>query len=194
MKGALPGEVITAKVSKIHPNYAEAEIVRIRESSKHRVNPPCAVYEQCGGCQLQHLSYEGQLKEKRDIVIQSLEKFVPHIVGKVEIRPAIGMENPWHYRNKSAFQVRKIGHEVKAGLFIEGTNKLLNLDDCLVQHPATTKITVGIRNLLEQLGIPIYDGKSKGIIRTIVVRTGIQTGETQVCLVTTKKIFLVKRN
>lgn len=187
VKGALPGEVITAKVSKIHPNYAEAEIVRIRESSKHRVNPPCAVYEQCGGCQLQHLSYEGQLKEKRDIVIQSLEKFVPHIAEKVEIRPAIGMENPWHYRNKSAFQVRKIGHEVKAGLFIEGTNKLLNLDECLVQHPATTKITVGIRNLLEQLGIPIYDGKSKGIIRTIVVRTGIQTGETQVCLVTTKK-------
>jgi len=187
VKGALPGEVVTAKVSKIHPNYAEAEIVRIRETSKDRVKPPCEVYERCGGCQLQHLSYEGQLREKRDIVIQALEKFVPQIVHNTEIRPTIGMDNPWHYRNKSAFQVRKMGNEVIAGLFIEGTNKLLNLDDCLVQHPVTTKITIGIRNLLQKLNIPIFDGKSKGIVRTIVVRTGIQTGETQVCLVTTKK-------
>lgn len=187
VKGALPGEVVTAKVSKIHPNYAEAEIVRIRETSKDRVKPPCEVYERCGGCQLQHLSYEGQLREKRDIVIQALEKFVPQIVHNTEIRLTIGMDNPWHYRNKSAFQVRKMGNEVIAGLYIEGTNKLLNLDDCLVQHPVTTKITIGIRNLFQKLNIPIFDGKSKGIVRTIVVRTGIQTEETQVCLVTTKK-------
>lgn len=187
VKGALPGEVVTAKVTKIHKNFAEAEIVRIRESSKDRTTPPCAVYEQCGGCQLQHLSYEGQLIEKRDIILQALEKFVPQIAEKTEIRPVIGMDNPWHYRNKSAFQVRKTGNKVAAGLFIEGSNKLLNIDDCLVQHPITTKITIGIRNLLQKLDIPIYDGKSKGIVRTIVVRTGIQTGETQVCLVTAKR-------
>ncbi|WP_342462894.1 23S rRNA (uracil(1939)-C(5))-methyltransferase RlmD [Ureibacillus sp. FSL K6-8385] len=187
VKGALPGEIVTAKISKVHENFAEAEIVRIREASKDRIKPPCGIYEQCGGCQLQHLSYEGQLREKRDIVIQALEKFAPQIAGKVEVRPTIGMENPWHYRNKSAFQVRKMGGKVIAGLFAEGTNKLLNVEECLVQHPATTKITLGVRNLLQDLEIPIYDGKSKGIIRTIVVRTGIQTGESQVCLVTTKR-------
>lgn len=187
VKGALPGEVVTAKVSKIHKNFAEAEIVRIRETSKNRIPPPCKIYEQCGGCQLQHLSYEGQLKEKRDIVIQALEKYVPQIAENAEIRITIGMDNPWHYRNKSSFQVRKNGSYVSAGLFVEGTNKLLNINDCIVQHPITTKITVGIRKLLQKLNIPIYDGKSKGIVRTIVVRTGIQTGETQVCLVTTKK-------
>lgn len=187
VKGALPGEVVTAKVSKIHKNFAEAEIVRIRETSKNRITPPCKIYEQCGGCQLQHLSYEGQLKEKRDIVIQALEKYVPQIAENAEIRITIGMDNPWHYRNKSSFQVRKNGSYVSAGLFVEGTNKLLNINDCIVQHPVTTKITVGIRKLLQKLNIPIYDGKSKGFVRTIVVRTGIQTGETQVCLVTTKK-------
>lgn len=187
VKGALPGEVVTCKVSKIHKNFAEAEILKIRQASKDRVTPPCSVYEQCGGCQLQHLSYEGQLREKRDIVIQSLEKFVKPIAESADVRPTIGMENPWHYRNKSSFQVRKVGNQIAAGLFVEGTNKLLNIDECIVQHPVTTKITVGIRKLLQKFNIPIYDGKSKGLVRTIVVRTGIQTGETQVCLVTTKK-------
>lgn len=187
VKGALPGEIVTAKVSKIHKNFAEAEILKIREVSKDRVKPPCAVYEQCGGCQLQHLSYEGQLREKRDIVIQSLEKYVKPLAESVDIRPTIGMENPWHYRNKSSFQIRKLGNQVSSGLFVEGTNQLLNIDECPVQHPVTTNITVGIRELLQKLNIPIYDGKSTGLVRTIVVRTGIQTGETQVCIVTTKK-------
>lgn len=187
VKGALPGEVVTVKVSKLHQNFAEAEILKIREASKERVKPPCAVYEQCGGCQLQHLSYEGQLREKRDIVIQSLEKYVKPLVEKVEIKPTIGMDDPWHYRNKSSFQVRKDGNQVSAGLFVEGTNKLLNLNQCDVQHPITTKVTIDTKKLLQKFNIPIYDGKSKGLVRTIVVRTGIQTGETQVCLVTTKK-------
>lgn len=187
VKGALPGEVVTAKVTKIHKSFAEAEILKVREASKDRVEPPCKVYEQCGGCQLQHLSYEGQLREKRDIVIQSLERYVKHLVDKIDIRPTLGMNNPWHYRNKSSFQVRKDGNRVLAGLYVEGTNKLLNIEDCTVQHPITTKITIGTKKLLEKLNIPIYDGKSKGLIRTIVVRTGIETGETQVCLVTTKK-------
>lgn len=189
VKGALPGEVVTAKVVKIHKSYAEGEILKVREPSKDRVTPPCAVYEQCGGCQLQHLSYEGQLKEKRDIVIQSLEKYVKELVDKVEVRPTIGMEIPWNYRNKSAFQVRKEGNRILAGLYVEGTNKLLNIEDCTVQHPLTTKITVGVRKLFQKLNIPIYDRKSKGLVRTIVVRTGIETGETQVCLVTTRKII-----
>lgn len=187
VKGALPGEVITAKVVKVHKNFAEANILKMKKPSKDRVKPLCGVYEQCGGCQLQHLSYEGQLREKRDIVIQSLEKFVKDLTSQVEVRPTIGMDNPWYYRNKSSFQVRKEKNRVKSGLYVEGTNKLLNIENCIVQHPITTKITVGIRNLLQQLNIPIYDGKSKGLVRTIVVRTGIETGETQVCLVTTKK-------
>ena len=163
VKGALPGEVVTVKVSKLHQNFAEAEILKIREASKERVKPPCAVYEQCGGCQLQHLSYEGQLREKRDIVIQSLEKYVKPIVENVEIKPTIGMDNPWHYRNKSSFQVRKNGKQVSAGLFVEGTNKLLNINNVHVQHPITTKVTVDTEKLLQKLNIPIYDGKSKGI-------------------------------
>lgn len=188
VKGALPGEEVTVKVSKVQRNFAEADILNIRKASSNRQEPLCPIYNECGGCQLQHLTYEGQLKEKRDMVVQSLEKYVKQIAETVEIRPTLGMDNPWHYRNKSSFQVRKEGKRVYAGLFAEGTNKLLNINDCAVQHPLTSKITVGTRKILQKLSISIYDGKSlDGLVRTIVVRTGIKTGETQVCLVTTRK-------
>ncbi len=188
VKGALPGEEVTVKVSKVQRNFAEADILNVRKASNDRQEPICPIYNECGGCQLQHITYEGQLREKRDMVIQALEKYVKPIAETVEIRPTLGMDNPWHYRNKSSFQVRKEGKRVYAGLYAEGTNKLLNINDCAVQHPLTSKITVGTRKILQKLNISIYDGKSlNGIVRTIVVRTGIKTGETQVCLVTTRK-------
>lgn len=188
VKGAIPGEEVTVKVTKLQRNFAEAEILNIRKASPARQEAPCAIYAECGGCQLQHMTYEKQLAEKRDLVIQALEKYMKPLADSIEVRPTLGMDNPWHYRNKSQFQVRQEGKRVYAGLFAEGTNQLLNINDCLVQHPLTSKITVGTRKILQKLGISIYDGKSlNGLVRTIVVRTGIQTGETQVVLVTTRK-------
>ena len=188
VKGAIPGEEITAQVTKTQHNFAEAEIVTIRKASEHRQEAPCPVYNECGGCQLQHMTYEKQLIEKRDIVIQALERYAKPIAATVEVRKTLGMDNPWNYRNKSQFQVRKEGKRVYAGLFAEGSNKLLNINDCLVQHPITSKITVATRKILQKLNITIYDGRTlDGLVRTIVVRTGIHTGETQVVLVTTRK-------
>lgn len=187
VKGALPGEEVTVKITKLQRNFAEAEILAIRKASADRQEAPCPVYDECGGCQLQHMTYEAQLKNKRDIVIQALEKYVPEIAANAEVLPTLGMDNPWHYRNKSQFQVRKEGKRVYAGLFAEGSNRLLNINDCLVQHPITSKITVATRKILQKLNITIYDGKTlNGLVRTIVVRTGIRTGETQICLVTTR--------
>lgn len=187
VKGALPGEEVTVKLTNVQRNFAEAEILNIRKASEHRTEAPCAVYDECGGCQLQHMTYEGQLKNKRDIVVQALEKYAKNLADTTEVRSTLGMDEPWHYRNKSQFQVRKEGKRVYAGLFAEGSNKLLNINDCLVQNPMTTKVTVATRKILQKLNITIYDGKTlNGLVRTIVVRTGVRTGETQVCLVTTR--------
>lgn len=188
VKGALPGEVVTAQVTVANPKYAEAEIKSIRETSPHRVNPPCPVYEECGGCQLQHMTYESQLEVKRDLVLQALERYVKDLAPKIDVRPTMGMENPWHYRNKSQFQVRELGDKVIAGLYSEDSNMLIDINECSVQHPATTHITNEIKKLLQEMNISIYDGRnSKGVVRTIVVRTGMKTGQIQVTLVTTQK-------
>lgn len=187
VKGALPGEEVTAQVEKVKQNFAEAKILKIRKPSPHRQVAPCPVYDACGGCQLQHMTYEQQLIEKRDLIVQSLERYVKDLAPSVDIRQTIGMENPWEYRNKSQFQVRQSGNKVHAGLFSAGTNDLLNIDECMVQHPNTSRITNEVKQVLETLQIPIYDGKTpNGLVRTIVVRTGIQTGEIQLVLITTR--------
>lgn len=183
--GALPGEEITAQVTVVKRNFAQARIVKIDTASPHRQTPPCPIYETCGGCQLQHMTYDQQLVEKRDLVIQALERYLKG--AKVRVEKTIGMEDPWHYRNKSQFQTRLKGTKVIAGLFAEGSHQLLDIEQCIVQHPDTTVITNAVKRILEELKMPIYDGKTmKGIIRTIVVRTGVKTGEIQLVLVTTR--------
>lgn len=196
VQGALPGEEITAQVTNIKRNFAEARILKLRKPSPHRQTPPCPIYDSCGGCQLQHMTYGQQLVEKRDLVVQALERYLKGI--SVQVEKTIGMEDPWYYRNKSQFQTRLKGNRVIAGLFAEGSHQLLDIEQCIVQHPNTTRITNDVKRVLEDLKIPIYDGKTmKGIIRTIVVRTGVETGEIQIVLITTRakipqKEFLVE--
>ncbi|CEG23562.1 23S rRNA (uracil-C(5))-methyltransferase RlmCD [Planococcus massiliensis] len=196
VQGALPGEEITAQVTNIKRNFAEARILKLRKPSPHRQTPPCPIYDSCGGCQLQHMTYGQQLVEKRDLVVQALERYLKGI--PVQVEKTIGMEDPWYYRNKSQFQTRLKGNRVIAGLFEEGSHQLLDIEQCIVQHPNTTRITNDVKRVLEDLKIPIYDGKTmKGIIRTIVVRTGVETGEIQIVLITTRakipqKEFLVE--
>ncbi|WP_066369528.1 23S rRNA (uracil(1939)-C(5))-methyltransferase RlmD [Neobacillus fumarioli] len=186
--GALPGEEVVVEATKIHPKFAEAKIKKIRRPSPYRVKPICPVYAQCGGCQLQHLQYDQQLKEKRDIVIQALERHTKLPVGQLDIRETIGMEDPWGYRNKSSFQVGEKDGKVLAGLYGLNSHRLIHIDQCAVQHSQTNEATAIVRQILEELQIPIYHEKTrKGIIRTIVTRVGVQTGELQVVLITSQK-------
>ncbi|MEW9050955.1 MAG: 23S rRNA (uracil(1939)-C(5))-methyltransferase RlmD [Neobacillus sp.] len=186
--GALPGEEVVVEATKINPKFAEAKIKKIRIKSPHRVQPPCPYYEQCGGCQLQHLKYDQQLKEKRDIIVQSLERHTKLSIDKLDIRDTLGMEDPWGYRNKSSFQVAGRDGKVLAGLYGMNSHQLIDIDHCAVQHSQTTEAVNAVKKILEDLKIPIYNEKSrKGIIRTIVTRVGVQSGELQVVLITTQK-------
>ena len=83
------GEEITAQITKTQRNFAEAEILAIRKASKHRQEAPCPVYDDCGGCQLQHMTYDKQLIEKRDIVMQALERYAKPLVETIEVRKTL---------------------------------------------------------------------------------------------------------
>ncbi|ART75341.1 23S rRNA (uracil(1939)-C(5))-methyltransferase RlmD [Sutcliffiella horikoshii] len=184
--GALPEEVVVAEVTDVKNKFAEAKIKKIRSKSPHRTTPPCPIYEQCGGCQLQHLKYDQQLTLKRDIVIQSLERHTKLNVSKLDIKPTIGMEDPWYYRNKSQFQVGKQKEKVIAGLYGANSHKLIDIDNCIVQHSATTEVTNTVKKILHDFNIPVHnEKKGQPSVRTIMTRVGFSTGEIQVVLITT---------
>ncbi|EZP78506.1 TrmA family RNA methyltransferase [Parageobacillus genomosp. 1] len=186
--GALPGEEVVVEATNIHPKYAEAKIKKIRKRSPYRVTPKCPFYEQCGGCQLQHLDYEAQLREKRDIVIQAFERHCRLPMETLSIRPTIGMDDPWHYRNKSQFQVGAKKGEVIAGLYGLNSHQLINISECLIQHPATNRVTNIVKMILQDLHIPIYNERTQtGVVRTIVARVGFHTGDVQLVLITATK-------
>lgn len=186
--GGLPGEVITAEAINVNERFSEAKIVKIRKKSPDRVLPPCPIYEQCGGCQLQHLGYTAQLREKKDIVVQAFERYTTLQGEGLPIKDTIGMEDPWHYRNKSQLQVGRDKEKILAGLYGINSHTLIDISDCMIQHKATNKVTQVVKRILEDLSISIYnERKRRGLIRTIVTRVGFQTGQVQLVLITAEK-------
>lgn len=185
VKGALPDEVVTATVTTVHPRYMTAELHTIREKSKNRVEPRDAYADEVGGFELEHLAYPAQLEFKRDVVRQALEKYRPAGHQYYKLLPTIGMDNPYEYRNKAQFQIRKLDGKVAAGLYKEGSHDLVDLPTCSVQHPLTMKIMRRVVALLDELDVPIYDEEhGSGIVKTIVVRVAVATNEAQLVFIT----------
>lgn len=180
--GALPGEVIKATVTKVEPTFLTAAIRQIEKRSPYRRQPECPVYEQCGGCQLQHFSYEGQLKAKEELVREAFNRYLGE---EVPIRPIKGMDHPWSYRNKAQLQVGTEGGRLLTGLYSAGTRKLVDISGCPIQHPEINKTIRTVREILERLNIPAYHERTRrGVIRTIVARISFATDEVQLTLVT----------
>ncbi|GAE31120.1 23S rRNA (uracil(1939)-C(5))-methyltransferase RlmD [Halalkalibacter hemicellulosilyticus] len=185
VRGALPGEEVVAEAEVIHPRYTEAKVLKTRKKSSERIDPPCPVYEKCGGCQLQHMNYEATLAEKRSIVLQAFERHTKLNIDTLNIQPTIGMDNPWHYRNKSQMQVKKEGKFVRAGLYARNSHELVDLSECPIQHKAINRVTRVVKQILTDLNVSIYqERKHKGAIRSVVSRVAFETGEIQVVLVT----------
>lgn len=181
--GALPGEKISVKLFQVKKSYASGRILNILEESSQRVKPQCAFYEKCGGCQLQHLSYEGQLAVKRQQVKDAIER-IGHITG-CEVLPVLGMENPWHYRNKMQFPAAKTEGKIQIGCYAALTHNVINIDDCLIQKQANNKIMQVVRQWMQQFNIAAYDETTgKGVVRHVMGRVGAKTGEVMAVIVT----------
>ena len=182
VKDALPSEKIKVRITKVNKSFAFGRLMEIIEPSKHRVEPKCPVYKRCGGCSLQHLSYDEQLKFKTKKVKDVLER-----IGGFEnadVNDAIGMENPFHYRNKAQFPVREGKNGVEIGLYAPRSHNVIDIESCLIQHPLNDKIIRLIREFIKEENISVYNETTgKGLIRHIVTRIGYVTKEVLICIV-----------
>mgnify|MGYP002587042903 CR=1 FL=1 len=181
---ALPGETVRARITLVKKTYATASLVEVLKPSPDRIQPQCPVYDRCGGCQLQHLSYEGELKEKRQQVRDALER-IGHLQG-LDVLPTLGAHTPWHYRNKMQFPVAAAGKgKVAIGCFAAATHEVIDVTDCAIQKEGNNAIVAVVRQWMKDFKIPAYDEDARtGIVRHIMGRVGVHTGEIMVCLVT----------
>ena len=183
VKNAVIGDIIKAKVIKAKKTYGYARLMEIITPSKDRVEPVCPVARQCGGCQIQQMSYSAQLKYKQKLVRDNLARIGG--ITDCEVLPVIGMENPFNYRNKAQYPVgRNKDGKVVIGFYAGRTHSIVDYTQCAIGAPENAQILEKIRTFINENNISVYDEQShKGLIRHILIRTGKHTGQIMVCLI-----------
>lgn len=183
--GALPAEVVVAKIIKEYPRYIEAELVRIKEKSPDRVAFPAKVNPAIGGLELAHLAYPKQLEFKRDNVLEALKKFHPRGYSKYKVKKTIAAPEEWHYRNKAQYQIEQSHGRTSLGLFAPNSHELFDLPAMPTQSQATQDTERKTKSLVEKLHVKIADPyRHIDGLKTIVVRQAYATHEIQVTLIT----------
>lgn len=187
IKDTVKGDTVKAKVMRVKKNYAFARLVEVMVPSAYRVTPRCPVARACGGCQIQHVSYEEQLRFKADKIFNNLCRIggIPGKDLKKIFEPVIGMDNPWRYRNKAQYPVGydKEGNIV-AGFYAGRTHSIIPCDDCLLGPAYHRQILGDVIQWMKKYHIAPYDEKrGEGIVRHILIREGFATGEVMVCLI-----------
>ncbi|MCM3359515.1 23S rRNA (uracil(1939)-C(5))-methyltransferase RlmD [Psychrobacillus sp. MER TA 171] len=180
--GGLPDEKAEVRVVKTLKNYGFAKLLHIVEPSPFRVEAPCPVFYECGGCQLQHINYEGQLKWKENMVRNVMQR-----LGKIDapVLPVKGMNNPWEYRNKSQIPFGLVDGKVIGGFYQAKSHRIADTPTCLIQSDEADRLMRAFKEKALELDlIPYNEDTKKGQLRHLVVRKGRATGEVMVVLVT----------
>ena len=187
IKDAVIGDRVEAKVMKAKKNYGYARLMKILEPSEARVQPRCAFARKCGGCQIQEMSYEQQLAFKERKVRGNLERiggFAPELLDRVT-DPAVGMDEPFGYRNKAQFPfgTDREGNPV-TGFYAGRTHDIIANTDCALGVPVNREILEIILAFMKEYRIPSYDERTgQGLLRHVLIRYGFTTKEIMVCFV-----------
>ena len=183
VEGGLPGEQAKIKVIKVNKSYGIGRLIEIYQKSPYRVDIPSSEKNKYGGCQLEHISYEGQLKYKENQVRQVLTR-----IGKLEnvtVHQIIGMDDPWYYRNKAQVPVGEKDGKLIAGFFKPRSHEIVDTEESLIQLPEVNEAVQAVKEICTELEISAYDEEShKGVLRHIMARYGKRTGELMVVLIT----------
>lgn len=185
VRDALPQEEVKIHVVKTLKKYGFAKTIEVITPSPDRVAAPCEYFEQCGGCQLQHLSYEGQLKWKRSMVENVMKR-----IGKIDVpvHEVKGMSEPWHYRNKSQIPFVQSATGLAAGFYRPQSHDVVDMERCLIQSKEADAVLAQLKYDLARLDVTAYNEQQhRGVLRHVVVRTARATGEAMVVLVTAQK-------
>ncbi|ETT61739.1 RNA methyltransferase, trma family protein [Paenibacillus sp. FSL R7-277] len=210
VQGALPGEKVRARVLKTKKQYGYAKLLELVQASPDRIAPPCPIYDQCGGCQLQHMDYTAQLAWKRQLVVDNLQRIGKLEVAGVPIRgteqtlteaeatsaavtegegirvlPTLGMDEPWRYRNKAQVPIGVTDGGLVGGFYARGSHRIIDMETCLIQHEDNDKVVAAVKSLGRELGITAYDEETgRGLLRHVVVKKAFRTGQMMLVLVT----------
>jgi len=181
--GALENEKVRIVIVKINKNYGFGKLLEVIETSKDRVVPECGIYKRCGGCQLQHLNYEAQLRFKKNRVEDCLRR-----IGKVDnfiLHDTIGMENPYRYRNKVQLPVGRNHGEVNIGFYAQRSHEIIDMETCIIQDETADKVVSLIKQWINEYNIEVYDEqKNTGTVRNVMLRKAFKTKELMVVVVT----------
>lgn len=183
--GALPNEVVVAKITQTYPHYLEGELVRIKEKSPDRIAFPKGINPATGGLELAHLAYPQQLEFKKHLILESLRKFHPRNYTKIKVKNTLPAPDIWHYRNKAQYQIEFNRGKSKLGLYMPNSHTLVDLPEMPTQSIDTQKTERQIKHLVDKMHIRIADFRhhSDGL-KTIVVRQANANKEIQVTLIT----------
>lgn len=195
VQGALPGETVRVRVMKTKKQYGYAKLLEIVKASPDRVSAPCPIYDQCGGCQIQHMSYAGQLAWKRQLVVDNLQR-----IGKlnvmvedeegaeqqgIRVLPTMGMDEPWRYRNKAQVPIGAAEGGLVGGFYAKGSHRIIDMDNCLIQHEHNDEVVTKVKEIGSHFGISAYNEETgRGLLRHVVVKKAFRTGEMMLVLVT----------
>lgn len=181
---AVPGDRVLIRIEVLKNRYAVARLIKLIKPSPDRIEPGCIYAADCGGCTLQTLSYEAQLKLKQRQVKEALTR-----IGKTTsidkiMRPILGMADPWHYRSKVQMPVSGTSKEPKIGFYAPNSHEVVDARICKVQPPVCDKILSVVRDHIRICHIePYVEQDHTGLLRHLVIRLGFATGDVMVGLV-----------
>lgn len=184
--GAIKGEKVKILIVKVLSSHAFGKILEIIDKSEKRQDADCSTYKRCGGCNLRHIKYEETLKMKQNAVQSLVNKTLKN---KIIVQETVGMENPFHYRNKAQYPlgINKDGEPV-IGVFASRTHEVIPMEKCLIQNSQSEEIAKYVLEFIKQNNISIYNEKTgKGLFRHIVIKVGIKTNQIMCVLVVNGK-------
>lgn len=178
VENGLPGDSAEVEIIEVKKSYARGRVEHLTIASPQRIEPPCPIYADCGGCQLQHLSYDGQLDAKTRIVADAMR----NIAGLRDVPVERCLPTPqWGYRNKIQLVAAR---GARLGLYRRNTHRVVPMDECRIAHPLTNRIVAAATPIIMRCGWAAYDERSgKGLLRHVLVRVAGPPGQEEALVV-----------